>query len=88
MVAQAGLEFSQNVIYELKWKPKDDAVSSDEEPKKKDEDKEKEEKPEKPTPEEISTLRALLCDFETEEKEWLTKMFVEKRDIVLRWTLN
>lgn len=73
------MEFSQNCVYELKWKPKDDPESSDEELKK---------EVEKPTQEEISMLRALLADFEKTEEEFLLSLFVEKRDIFRKWALN
>ena len=52
LLAQAGLEFFNNVILELKWKPKTDATSSDEEPA----------KPEKPSDDEICQLSTQLLD--------------------------
>ena len=61
---------------ELKWKPKDDKTSSDEEPPK---------KPEKPSPEEINLMRGIVINFDIQAKEWLRLLFVEHRDLFFRW---
>ena len=51
LLQQAGLEFFNNAILELKWKPKTDLTSSDEEPPK---------KKEKPNDEELATLKSIV----------------------------
>ena len=76
LIGQAGLDFFNNVILELKWKPKDDITSSDEEAAK---------KPEKPTPEEVSKMRAIVINFDIESKEWIRLLFIENRDLFFKW---
>ena len=76
LLLQGGLEFFNNAILELKWKPKDDPESSDEEPPKKDEGK--------PTDEELATLKSIV-DGELPPPEWLKKLFVEHRKLYIRW---
>ena len=44
VLLQAGLEFFNRIVFELKWKPKDDASSSEEEP------------PQRPSDEELAKL--------------------------------
>ena len=62
-------------MLELKWKPKTDATSSDEEPA----------KPEKPTPEEVTKLRGIVINFDMEDWMWVNQLFVENRTIFLKW---
>ena len=76
LLGQAGLDFFNKVILELKWKPKDDLTSSDEEAAK---------KPEKPTPEEVSKMRAIVINFDIESREWLRLLFIENRDLLFKW---
>ena len=64
LLKQGGLEFFNNCVFELKWKPENEAESSEEEPAKKAEN-------EKPTHEETSKLRNIVIDFEITNREWL-----------------
>ena len=75
LLGQAGLEFFNNAVLELKWKPKHDATSSDEEPP----------KPEKPTAEEVTKLRAIVINFDMEDWMWINQLFIENRTIFLKW---
>ena len=68
LLGHAGLDFFNNCVFELKWKPKTDATSSEEEPAK---------EVEKPTPEEINLLRAIVIDFSLTERQWFVKLFIE-----------
>lgn len=52
MLREGGLEFFNNAVFELKWKPKSDKTSSDEEPAKKQSNK--------LTDEEVTMLRAII----------------------------
>jgi len=76
LLSQGGLEFFNNAILELKWKPKTDASSSDEEPPKK--------QPEKLTEEELALLRSVVSG-ELSGIDWLKKIFGEHRKLYLRW---
>ena len=75
LLGHAGLDFFNNCVFELKWKPKTDDTSSDEEPAK---------KPERPTPEEVTTLRSIVIDFSLTERQWFVKLFIENRAIFFK----
>jgi len=51
MIKECGFEFIQRIVLELKWRPEDEAESSEEEPKKKEEEKAPENKEEEKVPE-------------------------------------
>ena len=73
MLLQAGLDFLNNCILELKWKPPEDATSSEEEP------------PKKPSPDEINLLRSIVINFALSDRDWMQELFVSNRDIWLKW---
>ena len=75
LLREGGLEFFNNAVFELKWKPKSDKTSSDEEPPKKDD---------KPTNEEIATLRSIV-ESEMAPREWLAKLLIENRESLVKW---
>ena len=73
LLLQAGLEFFNRVVFELKWKPKEDASSSEEE------------SPERPSDEELANLKAIVVDESLQPRDWLKRLFIEHRKSFFKW---
>ena len=72
LLAQAGLEFFNRVVFELKWKPKNEESSSEDE-----------KKPDKPTEADLALFMANVQSV-TLPRSWLSKLFVEHRCVTLK----